>query len=131
MKKTGSILALLAALSLNTPAWAQSGIVKAGPYAPLGFCQITSLNSAVALVTASCSTGSVPAGAVIAEICVETASVRYRDDGVSPTTTVGILVAPTATAPVCYAYAIIPMTAVKFIAVSGSPVINVSFYKYQ
>lgn len=109
---------------------AQSNVIaKSGPYVPLGYCQITSLNSAVALVTASCATGSVPAGATIAEICVETASVRYRDDGTAPTTTVGMPVVATATSPNCYAYAIIPMTAVQFIAVSGSPVVNVLFYK--
>lgn len=109
---------------------AQTNIIaKSGPYVPIGFCQITSLGSAVALVTASCATGSVPLGATIAEICVETAGVRYRDDGVAPTTSVGIPVEPSATSPLCYAYAIIPMTAVQFIAISGSPVIDVSFYK--
>lgn len=119
-------------LALAFPVAAQTTtIVKSGPYLPIGYCQITSLSSATALVTASCSSGSVPSGAVIAEICVETASVRYRDDGVAPTTTVGIPVVPSATSPQCYAYAIIPLTVVQFIAVSGSPVVNVSFYKYQ
>ena len=118
---------LAAAVALTISGGAHAQIVKSGPYAPLGFCQITSLGSAVALVTASCSTGSVPAGAVIAEICVETASVRYRDDGTAPTAAVGIIV----TAGTCYSYAIIPLTAVQFIAVSGSPVVDVAFYKYQ
>jgi hypothetical protein len=111
--------------------WAQTPVEsKSGPYVPLGYCQITSLGSAVALVTASCATGSVPTGATIAEICVETASVRYRDDGTAPTTTVGMLVAPTSsTIPACFAYSVIPLTAAQFIAVSGSPVIDVLFYR--
>lgn len=117
-------------LALANPAKPQS-IVKSGPYVPLGHCQITSLASAVALVTASCSSGSVPAGATIAEICVETAGIRYLDDGTAPTTSLGIPVVPTSTAPACYAYAIIPLTAVQFIAISGSPVIDVAFYKYN
>lgn len=130
LRKSFIVGCVLAALGL--PAGAQqTSIVKAGPYLPLGYCQMTSLSSAKPLVTANCSTGSVPNGAVIAEICVETAGVRYRDDGTAPTASVGIPVIPSATVPQCYAYAIIPMTAVQFIAVSGSPVVNVSFYKYQ
>lgn len=105
-------------------------IAKSGPYIPLGYCQITSLGSAVALVTASCSTGSVPAGATITEICVETASVRYRDDGTAPTSSIGILVAPSSSSiPNCFAYAVIPLTAMQLIAVTGSPVVDVSFYR--
>lgn len=119
-------------LALAFPAAAQTtAIVKSGPYLPLGYCQITSLVTAKTLTTANCSSGSVPNGAVIAEVCVETAGVRYRDDGTSPTASVGVPVIPSATSPLCYAYAIIPLTAVQFIAVSGSPVVNVSFYKYQ
>lgn len=118
-------------LALVFPASAQTTIVKAGPYLPLGYCQMTSLASAKALTTANCSSGAVPNGAIIAEICVETAGVRYRDDGTAPTASVGIPVVPTATAPQCYAYAIISLGAVQFIAISGSPVVNVSFYKYQ
>lgn len=100
-----------------------------GNYAPLGFCQITSLASAVSLVTASCATGSVPTGATIAEICVEAAGIRYRDDGTAPTTTVGIPVEPTSTSPICFAYAVNPLSNMQLIAISGSPVVNALFYK--
>lgn len=117
-------------------AFAQSGgtpvISKSGPYEPLGYCQITTAisSSAAALVTGSCSTGSVPNGATIAEICVETNSIRYRDDGTAPTTSVGIPVVPSSsTLPTCFAYAIVPLTAMQMIAVSGSPVVDISFYK--
>lgn len=125
---------ILTALLVLTPlsALAQSPVLSlAGPYTPLGFCQITSLGSAVALVTASCASGTVPGGTTIAEVCVETAGIRYRDDGTSPTTSVGIPVVPSSTSPVCFAYAIKPLTAMQLIAISGSPVVNISFYKYN
>lgn len=127
------ILASIALLAACGFAAAQStSIVKSGPYKPLGFCQITSLGSAVSLVTASCATGTVPAGATIAEICVEVASVRYRDDGTAPTTSVGVLVAPaSSTIPTCFAYSVKPITNMYLIAVSGSPVVDVSFYSTQ
>ena len=45
-------------------------------------------------------------GAMIAEICVETAGVRYTDDGVTtPTASVGIPVVPSSTTPTCFQYA--------------------------
>lgn len=64
-----------------------------------GYCQITSLSGAVALVTASCSTGSVPPVA-FAEICVSGAPIRYRDDGTNPTASIGVPVG----AGVCFQY---------------------------
>lgn len=132
MKSFVRIASFLAALAVNNAAWSQgTTIVKSGPYKPLGYCQITSLGSAAALVTASCSTGSVPTGATIAEICVEVNEIRYRDDGTAPTTAAGIPVAPASSSiPTCFAYAIKPMTQVQFIAVTGSPVIDVAFYGY-
>lgn len=71
---------------------------------------------------------TVPNGASIAEICVETAGVRYRDDGVAPTASVGIPIVGTSTAPACFAYAG-PLSAIQFIAISGSPTMDVAFYK--
>lgn len=111
--------------------YAQAPVISlSGPYVPLGYCQITSLGTAVALVTASCSTGSVPAGATIAEICVSTAGVRYRDDGTAPTTTTGIPATPgSTTSPNCFAYSIKPLSKSQWIAASGSPVMDILFYK--
>jgi len=125
------LLSICPAAFFSGPATAQTPVTsKAGPYTPLGYCQITSLGSPVSLVTASCSTGSVPAGATIAEICVETQTIRYRDDGVAPTTTIGMPVAPgSSTFPSCFSYSIIPLSAMQLIAVSGSPVVDVSFYR--
>ena len=90
-------------------------------YAPLGYQQISALSSAINL--------TVPTGARIAEICVEVASVRYRDDGTAPTSSVGVLVAPLSSSiPNCFQYSG-GLTAIQFIAVSGSPIIDVAYYR--
>lgn len=125
------LLGGLFAIALALPAHAQTPVIaKSSPYQPLGYCQITSLTSAVALVSASCSSGSVPTGATIAQICVEAQAVRYRDDGTAPTTTIGMLVTPqSSTIPNCYPYAITPFSAAQFIAVTTGAIIDVSFYK--
>lgn len=52
--------------------------------APIAFEQEIALSSAVAL-----SAGSIPAGASVALIQAEGQNIRWRDDGVSPTGTVG------------------------------------------
>src|SRR5271154_2814467 len=64
-----------------------------------------------------------PTGATIAQICVETAPVRYRDDGIAQTASVCIPLA----AGWCGPYAG-PLSAIQFIAQSGSPTIDVSYY---
>lgn len=64
---------------------------------------------------------------VIAQICVETSGVRYRDDGTAPTASVGIPVIATSTTPNCFQYAG-PLNAIQFIAISGSPTLDVSYY---
>jgi hypothetical protein len=92
-----------------------------GPYLPLGYCQLTASGTAALLSTCS---GGIPVTATIAEICVSTANIRYRDDGTAPTATVGIPVV----APTCFQYAGV-FSALSIIAQSGSPVIDVSFYK--
>lgn len=130
--KTVSICAFLVLLSAShlfaqaiTPV-----LSKSGPYQPLGYCQITSLATAKSLVSASCSSGSVPIGATIIEMCVSVQTIRYRDDGVAPTTTLGMPVAPnSSTLPTCFAYAITPLSAMQLIAVTGSPIIDISFYR--
>lgn len=99
-----------------------------GPYKfhPLGYCQITVLSSAVALVTASCSTGSVPAQATEAEICVSGAAIRYRDDGTAPTTALGIPVG----AGICYPYAVSEggMGALQLIQQTAGATVDIAFY---
>lgn len=74
------------------------------------------------------TTLTVPAGTEIAEICVETAGVRYKDDGTAPTTSSGIPVVPTASTPLCFQYGA-PFNKLQFTAISGSPTLDVSYYK--
>ena len=93
-----------------------------GPYVPNGYCQITSLGTAVTLVS-GCTSG-VPASSTIAEICTEGVAVRYTDDGSTPTSSVGIPVS----ASTCFQYAG-DLRAIKFIQQASSGIIDVSFYK--
>jgi hypothetical protein len=51
---------------------------------PVGFQQITSLSASTAL--------TVPAGATLALVQVETQIVRWRDDGTAPTASVGMFI---------------------------------------
>ena len=80
--------------------------------------------SAAALATATSL--SPPASATIANICVETAGVRYRADGTAPTSVVGTPLVATSSAPACFQYAG-PLNAIQFIAISGSPTMDVSY----
>ena len=76
-------------------------------------------------VTSSAQHLTVPAGNPTGVlITVETANVRWRDDGTAPTASVGQLLQ----AGQNYFY---PgtLTAIQFIAVSGSPVLDLSYYK--
>lgn len=82
---------------------------------PLGFQQIT-VSGATGL--------TVPAKAQVVIISVDTANVRWRDDGVAPTAAIGIQIAAAA-APYEYWG---NLSAIQFFAVSGSPVLNVSYY---
>lgn len=66
---------------------------------------------------------TVPAGTVWATLCLETANARWRDDGTAPTATVGM---PLTTGQ-CMQYAG-PLSAVQFIAQTGSPVLTISYY---
>src|SRR6266852_2716499 len=93
MKKLG-VLALLIALVVPVTAPAQTGFNFAG------FCQGIQIkfNSVAGFQTITVSSTAigltVPRGALFAVAVVETASIRYRDDGTDPTSTVGMLVSP-------------------------------------
>lgn len=115
------ILGLLLAL-IAWPAWGQSTVRPAPyPYTSLpttsaGYQQITATSSPQSL--------TVPTGATIAQFCIETAAIRYRDDGTDPSTTVGM----PAAAGGCFSYSG-PLRSFRFIAQTGSPVVNVLFYQ--
>ena len=86
-------------------------------YTPLGYVQLSSLSSATGL-------GAIPAGAIMCLIACENANVRWRDDGTNPTSSVGMLFS----AGQEFQYSG-NLAAIKFIAVSGSPVLDVTFYR--
>ena len=81
----------------------------------LGYQQITSLSSSTAL--------TVPAGATLALIVPETQNVRWRDDGVAPTSSVGMLVP--ANSSMSYDG---DLKAIRFIAATSGAILNVSYY---
>ena len=75
-------LALMAALAPMSSI-AQSGLT----YVPLGYCQLTSLGSAVLISTCS---GGIPSGATMVVMSIEGTAIRYRDDGTAPTASIGM-----------------------------------------
>lgn len=87
---------------------------------PLGYCQLTATGAAAQISTCS---GGIPVRTVWAVMCVETANIRWRDDGTAPTATVGMPL----NAGACFYYSG-TMAAFQIIAQSGSPVVNISFY---
>ena len=116
MKK---LLALVFGLMLMTPVSAQKR--TASDYiVPLGYCQLTSI--AASTLVSSCS-GGIPALTGWAVLCVDTAAIRWRDDGTAPTASVGMPIA----AGQCFNYSG-TFSALRVIAQSGSPVVNISFY---
>lgn len=120
MKKLA--LSALALLCLGIPTAAQMSPFGTNgiPLAP--FCQQT-ITSTATLLSTFCN---IPVDARYALITIDTANVRYRDDGGAPTATAGIQLASSATTPYWYTGR---LSAMQLIAVSGSPVINVLFYK--
>lgn len=81
----------------------------------LGYQQITNLSSAVGL--------TVPVGATRALIAPLTKDIRWRDDGINPTASVGMPVSAGA-----YLSYDGDLRNIKFIQTSASAEINVTFY---
>lgn len=91
--------------------------VKSGSYVSAGAQQ-----NALAIGTNTQLT--VPSGSVCAEITVEGASIRRTSDTTSATTTNGTLIQSGAQWQDCG-----PLAAYKFTAVSGSPTLDVEYFK--
>ena len=88
------------------------------------YCQITSLASSTSLVTANCASGTILAGATIAEICVEVAAIRYTSSGVvTPTASVGIPVA----ASTCFQYSG-PISTFKMIQQTSGAIVDIETF---
>lgn len=81
----------------------------------LGYQQITTLNAATGL--------TVPAGATTALIVPETQNVRWRDDGINPTASIGM----TITTDTYFSYDG-DLRRIRFIEQAASAKLNVSYY---
>ena len=89
----------------------------------LGYQQITSLSSATGLTVPSVDLNGLNCRPTIALITPESQGVRWRDDDVNPTSTVGMPLA----AGVTLQYDG-DLTKIKFIEQSASAKLNVSYY---
>ena len=90
-------------------------------WTPLGYIQLTSLSVAGPigpLVTV------IPVNAIMCLIQAEVAGVRWRDDGVAPTATVGMPLA----AGQEFQYTSNDLTQINFIQQAAGAILNVSFY---
>lgn len=87
-------------------------------YTPISFVTVSGISIAAA------GLGTIPLAAHMALIVCETANVRWRDDGTAPTSSVGMLLSSGQE----FQYAG-NLAGIKFIAVSGAPSLDVTFYK--
>lgn len=111
-------LLLFLSLVFASPALAQSPPAgKSGIYLSSGAGQF-------ALAVTTNTTLTVPARTICAYITVEGASVRRTSDGTSASTSSGTLFASGAQWTDCG-----PLTSYKFTAVSGSPTLDVEYFK--
>lgn len=126
MKRLGIVLAASLAIStlLLAPARAQTA-VPGQPIVPLGYCQIAAATLAASTPLSAC-VGGIPTGATMAFLQSEVAPIRYRDDAVAPTTSTGNLLVNGAGGQMFYTGT---LSKLRFIAASGSPLLNVAFYR--
>lgn len=89
----------------------------------MGYQQITDLSSAVGLTVPPRTPDGANMKANFALIICETQNVRWRDDGVSPTASEGMLLV--AGTPLQYDG---DLNSIKFIETTGSAKLNVSYY---
>ncbi len=90
-------------------------------YAALGYAQLTGMSAATTFASASVT---IPAGTTHILMRAETQNVRWRDDGVAPTGTVGNLLA---TGDGAFLYGG-PASKLQFIQATSGAILNVSFY---
>lgn len=75
--------------------------------------------------SASLTSGGIPPGATMVFLQADTANVRYRDDGAAPTASVGNQIVA-GERGILYPGT---LSAIRFIAASGSPILNIAFYR--
>lgn len=112
--------------------------VNSAPYQwnPLGYSQFSVTGAAIANLVGGAVAGTptqisgltaIPANASCATIIVETASIRWRDDGTAPTASIGIpwtFNGTNTNTPLVYCGTLANF---QIIALSGTPVVNVYF----
>lgn len=89
----------------------------------IGYQQITDLSSAVGLTVPVLDKNGLNQKPTFALIVAETEAVRWRDDGVNPTTTVGMPLA--VGVPLQYDG---DLSRIKFIEQTSGGVLNISYY---
>lgn len=94
-----------------------SGVNLADFPNPLGFVQLVGAAASVGLPT-------IPAGAQAALVNVDAQSIRWTDDGTTPTATVGMLL-PVSTERLFVGN----LAKIKLIQTAATATINVSYYK--
>jgi hypothetical protein len=110
------LLAIAASLvAFACPVFADSGV----RHVPCGYQQVTVTTLQSLTIPAACN--SAP---VLAVITAEVQAVRYRDDGVAPTASVGMPLA--VGTPIEYQGTI---SALQFIAQTSGGIVNILFYK--
>lgn len=98
--------------------------VQVEVYEPLGYQQITDLSSAVGL--------TVPDGARVCLIQSENQDVRWRDDGGTPTATVGMVLHPVHDGSVRVSEGMWyegDLSSIRFIEKAAGAVLNVNYYR--
>jgi hypothetical protein len=88
---------------------------------PIGYQQLT--------VTTSPQSLTVPAGAVRAIITAEGDTVRYRDDGGAPTSTLGLPLTALASIELISGGSIANFQVIKDASATSTPLLNISYYK--
>jgi hypothetical protein len=89
------------------------------------------LNATNTASSASATSGGIPTDAQghipsMVVLYAETAAIRWRDDGGAPTSSVGMEIVSSTNPPFTY---VGTLTALQFIAASGSPVLDIAFYR--
>jgi len=94
--------------------------IGGGGSVPLGYQQIT----AATLAAATALTPPAGTNVAIVQQNVVSVNVRWRDDGVNPTSAIGMVLGSGGQ----IAFSGPSLTAVKFILVSGSPILDITYY---
>jgi len=109
---------------LRLGVWPSEATVS-GQRRPMGFQQLTLSGGAVGLtIPAGPAGAAIIASFALIQCTGTSASASWRDDGVDPTASIGMLLS-TGDAPLQYFG---DLTAIRFITGAGSPVLNVSYY---